>query len=93
MRLYSRLGASSVSSEEHGSFDVDDDGAVDVPEPLGQHLHATHVNGAKAWETEAERHNRLVQAEIARRKDPEALLSVVESMAEKQAALVEALGG
>lgn len=92
MRLYTRLGASSVVHEDD-TFDVDENGAVEVPEPLGQRLHATHIDGKQAWETETERHTRLVAAEIERRRDPATLLAAVESLAEKQEQLRADLGG
>lgn len=80
MRLYTRNTAASVSDETHGSFDVDENGAIEVPEELGQRLHATHVAGQPQWETEAERHQRLTHEELERRRDPETLLQAVEHL-------------
>jgi len=78
MRLYSRFGATQVSNEDFGDFDVDpDSGAVEVPPALGALLHNQHINGLRAWEDDAERTARLTAEELARRKDPATLLAAV----------------
>lgn len=84
MRLYTLQDASSVQHEHHGSFDVDPEtGGVEVPHELGEHLHATHIHGKPAWETEAERHARLVNAEIERRRDPASMYELMQQVAAK----------
>lgn len=85
MRLHSRLGASSVQHEQFGCFDVDADGVVDVPEPLGHILHSTHIGGQQAWETDAELAARLAAEDLARRKDPATLLAALEALTAKVA--------
>lgn len=86
MKIYSKFGASEVESPEFGIFEAGADGGVEVPEELGNFLHIQSVNGEKAWETEAERHNRLVAEEHARRSDPAYLATIVEELAAQVAA-------
>lgn len=86
MRLYTLTGASGVTNEEHGSFEVDPEtGILEVPEALGLVLHATHINGKAAWETDAERSTRIASEDLARRQDPATLLAAVEALTQKVA--------
>ena len=80
MKLYSRTGANSITHEEFGAFTVGKDGSVNVPDEFGAYLHRQHVAGKPAWETEAERHARLMAEEVERRKDPATLLAAVEAL-------------
>lgn len=86
MRLYTLTGATSVSNEDHGTFDVDPKtGAIEVPEALGRILHNVFLAGKRAWEDDVERAKRLADEELARRKDPATLLAAVEALTEKVA--------
>lgn len=80
MRLYTRTGATTLNHPDFGEFEASDDGWFDLPDPLAEQLHGFHVNGQPAWETQLERHNRLLTEELERRKDPATLLSAVEQL-------------
>jgi len=80
MRLYTRTGATALDHPEHGHFDADPQGAFDLPDELADHLHAFHIAGRPAWETDIERQRRLISEELERRKDPATLLSAVEQL-------------
>jgi hypothetical protein len=86
MKLYSRFGADSVESPEFGTFTADADGGIEVPEALGLFLHNQHIGSERVWENDAERANRLVAEEHARRSDPAYLASIVEELSAKVAA-------
>lgn len=77
MKLYTLLNAAGVVDEDFGEFEVDADGSIEVPEDLGARLHAAHIGGQKAWETEAERHARLKTEDLERRRDPAALYDLL----------------
>jgi hypothetical protein len=82
MRLYSRLGAGAVDDPVHGHFEPDEDGGFPLPDELAGRLHKFHHRREAMWETEDERSRRLNGAELARRRDPETLFSVVASIAD-----------
>jgi hypothetical protein len=84
MKLYTTQGHSKVAHPEFGEFEVDDEGAIEVPEELGVQLHGTHVGGVPGWETVEERRLRLVAEEDARRRDPATLLDAVERLSARQ---------
>jgi topoisomerase IA-like protein len=86
MKVYTLQNASSVGNEDEGVFKVDKDGAVVVPEAFGVFLRDNHVNGAKAWEDEIERHARLTAEELERRRDPASLYDAVAKLAASQPA-------
>jgi hypothetical protein len=86
MKLYTLTGASGVSNEDYGDFDVDEDGSIEVPEAFGVLLRDSHIGGVKAWEDEIERFHRLAAEDVARRKDPATLLATVEKLVEQQQA-------
>ncbi|HEY3718374.1 MAG TPA: hypothetical protein VGL39_27945 [Jatrophihabitantaceae bacterium] len=77
MKLYTLTGAAGVSHEDHGEFEVDDDGGVELPPEFGEYLHRTHVGGVKSWETQTERHDRLIAEELERRRDPAQLYDLL----------------
>lgn len=77
MKLFPRLGQSSVITDD-ATYELGEDGTVEVPEPLGLSLHATHIGGMQAWETHAERHFRTIEEERERRRDPAALYELME---------------
>lgn len=80
MRLYSLQGAESVQHEDE-SYDVDPEtGAIEVPHDLGVHLHGLHIAGQKAWETDAERHDRIVAAELELRRDPASMYELMQKL-------------
>lgn len=82
MRLISRIGAGAVDDPEYGHFEPDEDGAFAFPDELSDRLHRFHHRREAMWETEDERSRRLNGAELARRRDPETLFSVVASIAD-----------
>jgi hypothetical protein len=85
MKLYSRTGAASVTNDDYdGSpFTTDKDGAIEVPDELGRHLHNLHIGGKQAWEDDVDRHKRLVVEEAQRRADPASLLDAVNALADR----------
>lgn len=87
MRIYSLNDTAAVVDPETGKqYNAGKDGALDVPDEFGARLHATHFDGAPAWETDGERSDRLVAEEQERRRDPATLLAEVEAMRESMAA-------
>lgn len=84
MRLYTRFGVASVGDDDHGSFDVDEHGAVEVPHDLGMRMHATFQGGQQAWEDDAERNARLDAEDLAKRRDPAHLYDLLASGAPVQ---------
>lgn len=79
MRLYSLTEASAV--DDGGvHYEPAEDGGFDFPGPLSDRLHATHVRGQKQWETAIERQHRLIEAEMARQRSPEALYQAVQQL-------------
>jgi hypothetical protein len=80
MRLYTRTGATALDDPEYGTFEADEQGGFDLPDPLASRLHAFHINGGPAWETDLERQNRLIAEEIERRRDPATLLEAVQQI-------------
>lgn len=81
MKLYTLGNASSVSNEDYGTFDVDSDGSIVVPEDFGAYLRDHHAaDGSKAWEDEIERHARVTAEELERRRDPASLYDAVEQL-------------
>jgi hypothetical protein len=80
MRLYTTTTAASVGNDDHGVFTVDPaTSAVEVPDEYGAFLNTLHVDGHKAWETDAERHDRLATEDLERRRDPAAIYDLFES--------------
>ena len=79
MRLYSRTGVTSVGDDDHGDFEVDEHGAVEVPHELGTRMHGTFQDGVLAWEDDAERKVRLEAEDLARRRDPARLYDLLAS--------------
>ena len=81
MRLFPRTSdVTAVRDPQYGVFTPGEDGAFDLPAPLGARLHKTHPGGQKAWETDVERQRRLAAEEMARRQDPATLLAAVEQL-------------
>ncbi len=80
MRLYTRAGATTIDDPEYGHFDASPDGGFDLPEDLALRLHAFHIGGQPAWETDLERQRRLMTEELDRRRDPANLLAAVEQI-------------
>jgi hypothetical protein len=80
MKLYPLQDVTSVGNDDFGTFEANDDGSFDLPNEFSEILHATSFAGAKVWETEAERTQRLVDEEVKRRSDPATLLAEVEGM-------------
>lgn len=78
MKLFTLTGASGITHPVHGQFDVDDDGGVELPDEVSDHLYAVHVNGKPAWETEAERDARLAREDLDRRRDPAYMADLME---------------
>jgi hypothetical protein len=90
MKIYSLFGTTSLVHDEHGEFEPDEDGGFELPHEFGVELHKVHLNGQKAWETDAERSLRIAAEEDAHRKDPATLLAAVESLVAAQTAAAEA---
>jgi hypothetical protein len=80
MRLYPMDDVGAVDDPEFGHLVPEDDGGFDLPGPLADRLHSTHVRGQRQWETSIERQHRLIQEEAARRADPATLLAAVEKL-------------
>lgn len=85
MKLYTRTGAATVTDEQFGTFEAGPDGGFDLPDPLAARLHIVHLGGKRAWEDEGQRHARLVEEELARRKDPASLFDAVQALTEQLA--------
>ena len=76
MRLYSTpvtAGSATVGNDDHGHYDVDGAGFVEVPDELGGFLNGLHIDGQRAWETEAQHSDRLAAEDLERRRDPAAI--------------------
>jgi hypothetical protein len=82
MRLFSLVGAASVSDGEN-THTPDKDGGFTLEDGLAARLHATHVNAKPMWETEGERQTRHASEEDERRRDPATLLDAVERLISK----------
>lgn len=91
MRLYTLTGATQVDDPVHGSFEAGAEGAFEFPNELSARLHAFHVGGEKAWETDAERADRLQAEQLERMRDPATLLAAVQALASHQADLATAM--
>lgn len=76
MRLYSRTGATSV---HHGGqvYTLGDSGGFDFPDEVSDVLHPFAVKGERLWETDIERHQRILGEEMDRRRDPASLYDAV----------------
>jgi hypothetical protein len=81
MRLYTRTGATVLNDPEYGTFEANDQGAFELPDELAERLHRFHVGKQPLWEDEEQRHQRIVDEEMARAKDPATLLAVVQQLA------------
>lgn len=90
MRLYSRTGQTVLNDPEYGTFEVDSNGGFEFPEDLGERVHAFHVGGKPAWETDVERQRRLAQEELDRRRDPATLMDAVQQLVNAAAAVTPA---
>ena len=84
MRLYSTTGVTHLSNEDHGDFEVDEDGGFELPHELGEQLRNTHIGGQKAWEDDGERSLRLVAEEDARRRDPASMYELMEKLVNRE---------
>lgn len=87
MRLYSRAGQTVLNDPEYGTFEVDPNGGFEFPEDLGERVHAFHIGGKPAWETDVERQRRLAQEELDRRRDPATLMDAVQQLVNAAAAV------
>ena len=87
MRLYSRTGQTVLNDPEYGTFEVDPNGGFEFPEDLGERVHAFHIGGKPAWETDVERQRRLAQEELDRRRDPATLMDAVQQLVNAAAAV------
>lgn len=81
MRLYTRTGATALNDPEYGSFEADEQGGFEFPDDLGERLHRFHLGKQPLWEDEEQRHQRVVNEEMDRAKDPATLLAVVQQLA------------
>lgn len=80
MRLYSRLGATSVTHHGETYEAAGDTGEFDFPEDVANELHSFHVDGQPMWEDEIEMRRRLAAEELDRRRDPATLMTAVEQI-------------
>lgn len=81
MRLYTRTGATALTDPEYGMFEADEQGGFEFPDDLGERLHRFHLAKQPLWEDEEQRHQRVVNEEMDRAKDPATLLAVVQQLA------------
>jgi hypothetical protein len=82
MKLYSRTGATTVSSDGV-DYVADVDGGIVLPDELSKELHNVFVDGQRAWEDEGERVTRLAEEEHARISDPGYLATLVAELSAK----------
>jgi hypothetical protein len=87
VRLYSLTGADSHVDPVHGRFTPDETGGFPFPDEVSDTLVTFAVRGRKLWETEETRAERMHGLEMARRRDPASMLTVME----ENAALVRQL--
>lgn len=80
MQLYALAGQSKVVHPDLGDFEPDENGIFELPEEFGAFLHDTWVGGQRAWETPAERQDRLEAEEVGRARDPATLLAAVRAL-------------
>lgn len=82
MRLYTRTGATAQTDPDTGEvYEPDEQGGFDFPDELGERLHRFHIGKQRQWEDEEQRHQRIVNEEMERAKDPATLLAVVQQLA------------
>lgn len=91
MRLYTLTGATQVDDPVHGTFEAGPDGEFYFPDELSDHLHSHHIDGQPAWETDAERVERLRAKQLEEMRDPATLLAAVQALASHQADLAAAV--
>ncbi len=91
MRLYTLTGAARVDDPEFGSFTANPDGSFDFPNPLSNKLHGFAFGGRKAWESDAEREQRIVSEELDRMRDPATLLAAIKEQGASSNAVMAAL--
>jgi predicted trehalose synthase len=92
MRIYTLTGATSVDDPQYGRFNADANGAFDgLPDEMAKRLHSFHLNGKAAWETDAEREQRIVSEELDRMRDPATLLAAIKEMGAGNNAVMAAL--
>lgn len=82
MRLYSLTGATALTDPatgetyrphvEHGGFDF--------PDEFSDQIQRFATRGKPQWENDIQRQQRLLAAEMERRKDPAAMLGVMEQL-------------
>lgn len=80
MRLYSRAGAVALDDPDFGHYDADDQGGFDFPEDLSDRLHRFHAAGRPLWESEAEKHQRLIAEDRVRSQDPGVMLALMQRL-------------
>lgn len=91
MRLYTLTGAARVDDPEFGSFTANSDGSFDFPNPLSDRLHGFAFGGKRAWESDAEREQRIVSEELDRMRDPATLLAAIKEQGASNSAVMAAL--
>ena len=80
MHLFSRTGA-SVVQHEGVTYEPGPDGAFGFPDHVSDVLHPFAVRGQRLWETDIERHQRILTEEMDRRRDPAELYAAVAKIA------------
>jgi hypothetical protein len=91
MRLYTLTGAARVDDPEFGSFTANPDGSFDFPNQLSDRLHSFAFGGKRAWESDAEREQRIVSEELDRMRDPATLLAAIKEQGASSNAVLAAL--
>ncbi len=87
MRLYSQVGADSHVTPDGTRYTPDKAGGFDFPDEVSDAVGGFAVKGKRLWETEEDRADRMHGMEMARRRDPASMLTVME----ENAALVRQL--
>jgi hypothetical protein len=84
VKLHTLNDAAAVHDGED-TYKVGADGTVEVPHALGERLRDTHIGGEKQWEDSIEQQNRLLEEELARRRDPASAYELLAKIAAGQA--------
>lgn len=81
MRLYTRTGATALTDPKTGiTYEADEQGGFDFPDELSEEQQRFATRGKPMWENDIQRQRRLLAEEMERRKDPAAMLGVMEQL-------------
>jgi hypothetical protein len=81
MRLYTRTGATALTDPKTGiTYKADEQGGFDFPDEFSDEQQGFATRGRPMWENDIQRQRRVMAEEMERRKDPAAMLEVMEQL-------------